>query len=129
MYFTAKKQIGANAFFTTVTPGGPVNQPREVLNRWQKPGDVAKFARFTNNPQQSDFLLTSSDAAYTDASFIRLSNVSVSYNLPDKWIGKTGMKSCRVYVHAQNLYVFTSYKGLDPETQNFGSNGRRGFPG
>jgi hypothetical protein len=59
-----------------------------------------------------------SDAALTDASFIRLKNLSLSWQLPGQWRQAARLKYCRVYAQGQNLWTITSYKGLDPETQS-----------
>ena len=59
-----------------------------------------------------------SDAVYTDASFIRLTNLSISYTLPDAWGRKMGMKNLSVSLNAQNVLVITGYKGGDPESQS-----------
>ncbi|QIH35958.1 SusC/RagA family TonB-linked outer membrane protein [Sphingobacterium sp. DR205] len=58
-----------------------------------------------------------SDAMITDASFIRLKNLSLTYNLPEKIAGKMKMNYCKVFLRGQNLLTFTKYKGIDPETQ------------
>jgi TonB-linked SusC/RagA family outer membrane protein len=123
VFFVYKSQIGQNAVSQGSSPGLPYNQPIEVLGKeWRKPGDIASVARFTTNPTASDnYFLSASDGGYTDASFIRLKNVSLSYGLPTSYIKKVGMKSFNLYVRATNLFVFTKYKGIDPETQNFGS--------
>jgi len=60
---------------------------------------------------------TGSDASLTDASFIRMKNVSLSYTLPAKWLGKTSGQSIRVYAQGQNLFTITKYEGFDPESQ------------
>jgi len=120
LFFYFKKRMGLNAYANIQPPGGISNAPEEVLNRWKYPGDKADFARFTTNPVLSDFFLSNSDAAYTDASFIRLSNISLSYTLPEKWTRHARMNSCRVYFQGQNIFVISNYKGVDPETQNFG---------
>src|ERR1044072_9050265 len=121
LFFYFKNRLGANAYTAIQPPGGASNAPTEVLNRWKQPGDKASFARFTTNPVLSDFLLASSDAAFTDASFIRLSNLSLSYSLPEKWAKRARMNSCRVYFQGQNIFVITKYKGVDTETQNCGA--------
>lgn len=53
--------------------------------------------------------------AIEDGSFLRINNVSLGYNFPVKAIRKVGMKKLRLYVTANNLAVFTSYSGYDPE--------------
>ncbi len=53
-----------------------------------------------------------------DGSFIRLQNVSLGYTLPTtKFI-----RSARIYVSAQNLFIITDYSGFDPEVNNQGQN-------
>ena len=78
------------------------------------------MARFTTNPQNSDYYFPSSNGAYTDASFVRLSNVSLSYRLTETYSKKLGMQGCSFFFHTNNLFVITKYKGIDPETHNFG---------
>jgi hypothetical protein len=53
----------------------------------------------------------------TDASYIRLKNVSLSYDLPQSW---TGQLQCRLYLEGQNLLTFTPYTGTDPEFKTTG---------
>ncbi|GAA3945827.1 TonB-dependent receptor [Chitinophaga oryziterrae] len=122
MFFNFKKQVGINGTAFGNFPGSiNSNQPIEVLNRWQNPGDISHVARFTTQPQLSDGQFTSvSDGIYTDASFIRLSNLSLSYNLPFLYVSKLSMQGCSLFLHANNIFVITRYKGIDPETQNFG---------
>jgi len=94
------------------------NQPTSVLNRWQKPGDVTDIQRYSSNTSAfSQYRnLISSDAYYEDASFIRLKNLSVSYQLSEKWRRKLHMNDCKIYVQAQNLFTITKYTGVDPES-------------
>src|SRR5690606_2988211 len=108
------KQKAPNYFFNSPPVGTMFNQPAEVLDRWQQPGDNAAFQTYTAgmNPQaviaHSQFGM--SNASVSDASFLRLKNVSISYSLPQSWIQKA---SCRLYVQAQNLLTFTNFKGGD----------------
>jgi len=122
LFFNIKKQIGRNAISQLPTPGAINNQPVEVLSRWRNPGDIANIARFSTYVYNSDYFYANvSDAAYTDASFIRLSTLSVAYSLPASYIKPIGIQSCSIFLHTQNLFVITKYKGTDPETQSFGS--------
>lgn len=54
----------------------------------------------------------------TDASFIRLKNLSVSYKLSNKVLERIKLEGLRFYIIAQNLFTITNYKGADPETQS-----------
>lgn len=110
-----KKQQGPYGY-TLNTPGSMHNQPVTALDRWQKEGDEAKVHRYTQNYLPSIQNYNASDANIVDASFIRLQNVSLSYNLPMTWINRFKMTSCRIYVQAQNVLTFSNYQGLDPAT-------------
>lgn len=109
------KQTGSSAEFSFDPPGFKSNQPTRVLNRWQNEGDVAHVQRFTSTYNDAAFKyydLLVSDYTLVDASFLRLRNVSIAYDvpLPDK--SNIGL---RLYLQGQNLVTITNYKGLDPE--------------
>jgi hypothetical protein len=65
--------------------------------------------------------LSSSNGNWTDASFIRLRTVGLSYNLPDKIARKARLNNLAISINAQNLFVITKFRGGDPETYNFGA--------
>ena len=56
-----------------------------------------------------------SDRFLESASFLRIQNVRLGYNLPTRWARYAKLNHLKVYVSGQNLYVFTKYTGLDPE--------------
>ncbi|HEY4150728.1 MAG TPA: SusC/RagA family TonB-linked outer membrane protein [Chitinophagaceae bacterium] len=94
------------------------NQLTTVFDRWKQPGDLASVQRAGRGIAVFEALNTekSSDAAYAGASFLRLKNLSVSYQIPSQWIAKLHWQSARIYVQGQNLFTVTNYLGLDPET-------------
>jgi hypothetical protein len=53
-----------------------------------------------------------------DASFIRLKNVEIGYNLPKTWLQQAGISDCRIYVGGYNLLTFDNLKTVDPETSD-----------
>jgi len=55
------------------------------------------------------------DWAVEDASFLRLSNVTIGYTLPKHVTKKIGMQQLRIYVTGSNLWCWTNYSGFDPE--------------
>jgi len=105
--------------------GGSGNQPVWVLNRWQKPGDKAANSKFSTYASGNLFDsyedATQSQAAFGDASFIRLKNLSLSWQIPDAIIKKANVQNCQIYVHAQNLITITKFQGMDPESQSVNS--------
>lgn len=95
---------------------GRSNQALSVLDRWQKTGDHTDKVRFTTKTT-SYSLAASSDANYTyAASFIRLKNLSLSWQIPANWINGAGLQNASVNFQAQNLLTISGFTGLDPET-------------
>ncbi|HEY0667086.1 MAG TPA: hypothetical protein VGD22_02855, partial [Sphingobacteriaceae bacterium] len=60
-----------------------------------------------------------SERTLTDGSFIRLKNLSLSYDLMQVFRNRVPLQSARIFIQAQNLLTFTDYEGLDPETRGF----------
>lgn len=116
-FFQFIKKQGA-AYFGSNSAAGSIgsNKPLFVLNRWQKPGDVAMYQRFTTQTPISNVLVGGSDAVNMDISSVRLRNVSISYSVPEKWRKPLRMQMINVFVNAQNLFVLSKYQGFDPET-------------
>lgn len=57
-----------------------------------------------------------------DASFVKVREVSLNYDVPQGWVSKfNGVRNARIGVAARNLFMFAPYRGLDPEVANFGS--------
>lgn len=122
--FEFRKQWGRNylAVLGNNQPGLAANQPSVVLNRWQKPGDIAGVQKFTSSfggaVAYGAAYLNNSDGSYSDASFVRLKNLSFSWLMPKLWLNKLRMESAKIYLQSQNLFVLTNYLGSDPETQD-----------
>jgi TonB-dependent starch-binding outer membrane protein SusC len=95
------------------------NEPVGVLNRWQKPGDITDIQKFSVGTL-TDYAGGSS-LVFSDASYIRLKNISLSYTLPAHYTAKAKLERCRVFVQSQNLFTITKYAGLDPENASSSS--------
>lgn len=91
------------------------NQSADVIDFWTPDNVNAQYPapRGGDNPN-----LRNSDRFVESGSFLRVQNVNLGYNLPQKWIKNIALSRLKVYVSGQNLYVFTKYKGLDPEVGN-----------
>jgi hypothetical protein len=53
-----------------------------------------------------------------DASYLRLKNIALGYNLPRVTAQRIGLKNARIYVSGDNLLTFTKWPGSDPERAN-----------
>lgn len=99
---------------------GDRNGMIEQVNRWQsveEPGDGIHF-RPTRTP--SGWQRDPSSAWVTDASYIRLRNLSLAYDFDANKIGNLGIKGLRLYCTGQNLFTLTKYPGYDPDTSSQG---------
>ncbi len=116
--FQFKKQLG-KSYVVTGLPGSLTSLPTSYLNRWQKPGDATQIQRLTtggNSAALNAYVnYLSSTASISDASFIRLKTMALSYQLDKRWL--KGL-NCKIYLQGQNLFTITGYDGLDPETQS-----------
>lgn len=107
------KQLGSNYALTAGIPGAFGNLPVEAIEA----DNLQPYTSGANSALVTAFSrYAGSDAAYSDASFVRLKNLSLGYTLPR--IMKQA--SCRLYVQGQNLLTFTRYRGADPENQSNG---------
>ncbi len=95
------------------------NKFRDVLTRWQQPGDI------TNQPRASFDGISGardiSDRYLEDGSYLRLADLTVGYELPEAFAGSIGMSRARFYVRGQNVFTSSKYKGYNPEVNSNGS--------
>ncbi len=122
VFFQFVKQTGLNYQNSISRPGTlNVNEPTLVLNAWQTIGDEAgmqQYSTSTTSPAGKAWSkIRTSDAIITDAGFVRLKSVFLSYALPKSWQQRMHLQNLKVYVQGQNLLTFTKYRVLDPETQ------------
>jgi hypothetical protein len=130
LFFEGRRQKGFNYGYYiygeaspgTLGLGGLANLPVGFTDRWQMPGQNAAYERLTNDPSSPAASAVpyylQSNAAITDASFIKLRTASLSYNLPTQFVKKTRLTAFKIFARGQNLFTITKYKGADPETQN-----------
>ncbi|WP_255501629.1 TonB-dependent receptor [Olivibacter sp. SDN3] len=65
----------------------------------------------------------STSMAYFSGSFVKIRNINLGYNFPERWAAKIGAQSLRLYVTAQQPLIFSPYinqhQGIDPEGIDF----------
>lgn len=141
--------LGAHKILTPLYPLNMVrsvpseynNLPKELVNRWRKPGDHL-FTNIPSLPQATvgnsitipsgaltfgDQSQAANESPYTiynfstarvvDASYLRIGNINISYTLPEKISNRFFSKATTVGYSMGNVYTFVSkdFKGLDPE--------------
>ncbi len=89
---------------------------KEGMNYWREDNtqtDVPRPNQFGTSLQAlpagtSSFIVQKGD-------FIRIRNITLAYNVPTNFLSKMKINSLRMYVQAVEPFLFTSYKGIDPE--------------
>ena len=95
------------------------NQSSAVNWRWRKNGDQTEIPRALYN---YGYNWLGSDRYVEDASFLRFSYVSLSYNVPKTFLKQFGLNQMRFDLSGQNIFVWSKYSGTDPEHANSGWN-------
>jgi hypothetical protein len=83
-----------------------------LTQQWRQPGDQVYF-------QSSNYDRGFTSADLQDAKFLRFRNLNFAYNLPALSIkGVKILNSARFYVQLQNIYIWSPWRGPDPEDNN-----------
>ncbi|HPG12690.1 MAG TPA: SusC/RagA family TonB-linked outer membrane protein, partial [Chitinophagaceae bacterium] len=85
-------ELNATSFWSPRNPGG--KYPRNIT------GNRAAFT----------------PGMWESRSFVRLQDISLSYNLPSSVLSKIKAQAINIYISAKNLVTFTDWEGWDPET-------------
>jgi TonB-linked SusC/RagA family outer membrane protein len=101
---------------------------------WQQGSDIINLTRFIYDlagtspdyeeagQQRLKDQATNTAVYVEDASFLKLREVTLSYQLPDSFVRNLPkVRSARISLSGRNLLTFTRYSGLDPEVSNFGN--------
>ncbi len=106
---SAKRQMGLAADWNFRT---------DIFDRWRKPGDIAKYPRMSckgaTYGKDGEQWFNSTMWLF-DGDYLRLKNLTFSYDIPRDLISRAGISSMRVFLAGTNLLTFTNYPGADPE--------------
>ena len=110
--FTLGKYMVNNEYLFAASSGNAqngLNQNKDMLHIWKKPGDIATLPGFQYETEFDTHLLENS-------SYMRLKNLSLSYDLPKRWMETTRFfENIRFSFVARNVFTITKYRGSDPE--------------
>lgn len=111
-------QLGYNLFSSMAsfsTFGTLRNGYVAYLDYWKEQGQDATVPKpfSSNNTSLNQF--SQSDRTISDASFLRLKTVSLSYQVPTRLISRLKLSNLKLTAQGQNLLTFTNYEGSDPE--------------
>ncbi|MGB5989233.1 MAG: SusC/RagA family TonB-linked outer membrane protein [Marinifilaceae bacterium] len=117
--FTFSFRLGGDALIypsaSLYDDGTNINKPvlKSNLNHWKKPGDISDLPKNVFlNPQCTDYI---SSRMIVDASYLRLKNISLAYNLPKSILQSIHLTNVRFYATAKNLWTLSKMNDFDPE--------------
>lgn len=99
------------------------NFSKDIINRWTQPGDITNVPRLSDAIDQNS--TSTSTRFLTSTDYIALNNASIGYNVPKKFLSKTGISSLNIWFSGDNLFVTTARTGFNPSTRENGNSGRR----
>lgn len=99
------------------------NQTTDVLNRWHGEGTSNSMPRAVyGDPNQNTRM---SDRYVENGSYLRLKNISLSYNFPKQWLKRMMIENARLTLSCENVATLTGYSGFDPEVDINGIDSNR----
>ena len=105
-----------------------LNNSTEILDRWQKPGDITGTPRVVYGTDAFVNTTNSSSSRFVESgNFVRVQNITLGYTLPNRVVAPIGLSRVRIFAQVQNLATITNYKGVDPEVSSSASNTLRGI--
>jgi TonB-linked SusC/RagA family outer membrane protein len=94
----------------------PSNYSVSVLNVWTTTNTTATVPALqktlTNNEGRTSTYFVE------NGSYLKIKSINIGYTLPKSIINRIGINSLRFYVQGENLFTFTNYNGMDPESVN-----------
>lgn len=87
---------------------------------WKQPGDITSIPRIDVG---GAFTTTRTADELIDASYFAIKNITLGYSLPASLIQSVGIESLRATLTADNIYIFTAMKGMDPQYNFSGGTG------
>tara|TARA_R110002051_G_scaffold202911_1_gene269423 strand:+ start:3339 stop:6707 length:3369 start_codon:yes stop_codon:yes gene_type:complete len=114
-----------NSFYSTMstyTLNSWTPVPYIIYNIYEGPGDTT--ALFPDAIRSQNLLADSAPTSYwvENADFIKLRSIKLTYDLPEKWTKKLGLKRCTFFGSVNNAFTWTNYRGADPEVTGGNAN-------
>lgn len=93
---------------------GSRNWHKDIADRWQNPGDITDVPRLSNGNKADQYANATSTRFLTSRSYLNLSNIRLSYNLPKSFMHLIRIASAQIYANGDNLFMVSARKGFFP---------------
>lgn len=90
-------------------------QSPDLLKAWKQAGDITKVPRVDNSASHNTNIgQTYSTRWLTSSNYLNLRSITIGYQLPKAWLSKVMIKSARLNLTAENLFMLKARQGLNP---------------
>lgn len=111
--YDAWRVNGTYALTEDASVAGFSNQNSSMLDAWSQPGDVTGIPGL----QYGGLRFQDGTRYLEDASFLRLRNINLAYNVKAETLDRIGfINQFRIFVQGTNLFTWSEWRGFDPET-------------
>ena len=107
----------SNLYETLMQTNGATTTHADNLNRWTPENTNTNINRAYWGSDR--FSMSMVDYGIQDASFLKISAMTLSYDFPKRWMETIHFNNARIYFTANNPFTFTKYKGYDPESGDY----------
>ena len=96
----------------------PERFPTIVMNLndvtfWEKPGDKTTFPMWQGGAEDN---WNTVQEDVEKVNWLKLKTLTLGYSLPKNWIKRCGLSELRIFASGENLFTWTNYSGIEPET-------------
>ncbi|MDR2473915.1 MAG: TonB-dependent receptor [Tannerella sp.] len=112
IYNSFERYVNDDGYFTSRT------RTVKAMDYWKKPGDVTQAPKL-DLAESEQFCSHQSRWLYNN-NFLRLKNITLSYNLPKQIVEKALISNCRLFFTGANLWTVASQDWFDPEANAYG---------
>ncbi|MGK6342192.1 SusC/RagA family TonB-linked outer membrane protein [Chryseobacterium sp. DT-3] len=99
---------------------GTNNWHKDILNRWQNPGDITDVPRMSSNYAADVNFASRSSRFLIKSDYLALNNIRLGYNLSQDFVKSIGITGFNLFVSGDNLWIATKRKGFNPSVSETG---------
>ncbi|MDT8432344.1 MAG: TonB-dependent receptor [Bacteroidales bacterium] len=98
--------------------GGGLNWHEDILDFWREDNTNTDIPRVVYQDPNDNFRDSDRPGWLQKGDHLRIQNITLGYTFPETLVQKVDISNLRVYASVQNAWIFSSYKGYNPDFNN-----------
>ena len=115
-YSLGRRMINVIRHVTPFNTEGPIFRDLTKVTFWEKEGDMTDLPRLGASSIYPDLR-----SNVERVNMLRLKQLTLGYNLPEKWAKKIYFSGARLFITGENIWTWSNYSGADPEVVDMDS--------